>query len=500
MLPCQEICFPWFAALPTEALLRRLQWSVSPDGGVLRRCCWHDVAGHVISFRIGFDGTGLLREWFLLFHRRMALSKCRHVTRNLHRQEPGLAQGAECHLLHTSHLFMLRFTVRRGAALLHGCCHLLLWPLAVRGGIGVYASTCLCGLRMPSRVHLTFHCHATNDLRVGLKPPSSRVEERLLAVEAEEEPPPLLLLAPLELFEERASSLPPLPSSLAVATGGSSESTVVIPALSFAVSTGLGDEDQGPFKAELEALRLLTVDACDCSSLRELHVLVDCQLALDAVRQGGHEYPLLVGAIRSLHASLEHRGIIKVCLHWVPSHGSVSVLSHGSVSARWVHGQAPGLKHNACGMTGWTERSVQLASVDCRAHLEPLSQPQHSVPAFGNSRPCAPALLRGCVWPMLCSSHRSLAARNLHPGVGHPEYPDMNIFRCSASTPPPTCTNLARHCSPVTAEPCTFQQVLSFRNLLVPSSAVLKLSHVLAKELGPLNFSTCQVCVATNVE
>ena len=365
MLPLQEICFPWFAALPSEALLRRLQWSVSPDGGVLRRPCWHDIAGNVRSFRIGFDGTGLLREWLLLLHRRMALSKCGHVTRNLHRQEPGLAQGAECHLLHTSHLFMLRFTVRRGAALLHGRCHLLLWPLAVGGGIGVYASACLCGLRMPSMVHLTFHCHATNDLRVGLKPPNSRVEERLLAVEAEEEPPPLLLLAPLELVEERASSLPPLPSSLAVATDGSSESTVVIPALSFAVSTGLSDEDQGPFKAELEALRLLTVDACDCSSLRELHVLVDCQLTLDAVQQGGHEYPLLVGAIRSLRASLEHRGI-RVCLHWVPSHGSVSVLSHGSVSARWVpwSGARPETQRMR---NDWVDREVRAT---CKRRLQ----------------------------------------------------------------------------------------------------------------------------------
>ena len=74
---------------------------------------------------------------------------------------------------------------------------------------------------------------------------------------------------------------------LFAATDGSSEknvgaAAVLLPQLGFSAVCGLQGEDQGPYKAELWALRLLlqVILKCDLTGLREIHIFCDCEAAI----------------------------------------------------------------------------------------------------------------------------------------------------------------------------------------------------------------------------
>ena len=90
-LPLPEVSEPWHRAMPVAgSLLAKLGWGVSQDGGTITR---RDPQGIVRSFRLGFDGLQVLRDWLLLHHRRSALARAGRITRSLHRPEPEFARG-----------------------------------------------------------------------------------------------------------------------------------------------------------------------------------------------------------------------------------------------------------------------------------------------------------------------------------------------------------------------------------------------------------------------
>ena len=68
----------------------KLQWVVSGDGSCIWR--WDDHQRRR-CFRIGFDGSLVLKEWLMLYHRRQNLARCGRVVKSLHRAGEGLAQG-----------------------------------------------------------------------------------------------------------------------------------------------------------------------------------------------------------------------------------------------------------------------------------------------------------------------------------------------------------------------------------------------------------------------
>ena len=152
-----------------------------------------------------------------------------------------------------------------------------------------------------------------------------------LASEAEEEPSPPIVLALVEILRSSLRGWGPLQDRLVAATEGSSECNVgasgfFLPELSFQAVMGVPGEDQGPYKAELCALRVpfATTLACDVSQLWELHVLVDRESPISAVLYGDAQYPLLVGEIQAWRQRLMRAGV-SLCLGWVPSHKKASV-------------------------------------------------------------------------------------------------------------------------------------------------------------------------------
>ena len=147
----------------------------------------------------------------------------------------------------------------------------------------------------------------------------------------------------------------------------------------FSASTGLGDEDQGPFKA--------------CSSL---FVPVIAALSVSSMFLLTTKRPLMpsckeVVSILCLWVRYALCVARTVCLHWV--------LSHGRVSGRWVpYGQVPRLRHSARGMSGWAARSEQLASDSCVAlsgHLCSCSAPCYALGAPSHPHLCSRGVAKG---------------------------------------------------------------------------------------------------------
>ena len=92
-VPLEDSLRPWHLALPVIApLLRRLGWTATASGDALTRL---DSEGRLRSFRLGHDSLSVLREWFLLVHRRAALATCGRINRSLHRDDASSARGLD---------------------------------------------------------------------------------------------------------------------------------------------------------------------------------------------------------------------------------------------------------------------------------------------------------------------------------------------------------------------------------------------------------------------
>eukprot|EP00439_Symbiodinium_sp_Y106_P017651 s5566_g2.t1 len=370
-LPLSEVMVPWHLALPSvSALMDKLQWVVSGDGSCIWR--WDDHQRRR-CFRIGFDGSLVLKEWLMLYHRRQNLARCGRVVKSLHRAGEGLAQGlvlpgsqSGSFIRALGHREIWKqaesIDLKRAAMATGGS----VWHLGARKSIpSDRQSRCLCGLLMPSRAHLTFACEATRDLRQALEAPSTRVNDRLMARESVEEPPPPHTVADAELGEELAEDLRLPDAVLFAATDGSSEknvgaAAVLLPQLGFSAVCGLQGEDQGPYKAELWALRLLlqVILKCDLTGLREIHIFCDCEAAILALLQGASSLPLLAQELVSLKSRLTSQGIA-VHPHWVPSHGK-----HSDKWRPW-----PGVPADR--QRAWNHQVDLLAAQECKRRLLP---------------------------------------------------------------------------------------------------------------------------------
>ena len=357
---------PWYQALPeARPLLARLGWSVSLCGSTLT---WRDAANRARSFHFGHDSLSVLREWLLLPHRRAALASCGRVNRSLHRADQSLARGldlpappagsflrAEGHRSlwkDSASSFVRRAAIASGGSFWH------LAPTFFQSG-----SRCACGLREPSRAHLTWCCPRMADLRSEVSMPRDRCAERLFARPAVEVPPPPVFLDAEGFVADFADTLDfGQVATLVAVTDGSSRGgvhgvaagSVVFPTVDKSLAFGVPGEDQSSFKAELFALKvllqILLLARGPC--LRSVHVLVDCESAMTSVTSYGCALPGLAEDVRSLREQLLVCGVAFV-MHWVPS--------HRKRPARWQPWTciAPEVQQD------WNERADACASGKC---------------------------------------------------------------------------------------------------------------------------------------
>ncbi|CAE7203874.1 PDE9A [Symbiodinium sp. CCMP2592] len=367
LLPLPEALTPWYRVLPTVLpLLRRLQWSVSARGNALS---WTDNCGKLRTFRLGFDGPEILKEWLLLPLRRASLARCGRTSRSLHRSAPGLATGlalpgpppgsflrAEGHC---SVRASAETPALRRACLASGGSFWHLEPRYPRP-----QQLCLCGLRTPSRAHLTWCCPQTSDLRREIVAPQHRAAERLFAFPGEEVPPPPPCFDSLEHVQELAEKLSFEDETLVIATDGSNHGgthglgacSVVFPLLQKRFALSLPGEDQCSYKAELHALwaALSLALSARRPALRHIHLVCDCESAINAVLSDGFDLALqgLVCSIRALRAQLLNHGVA-TSLHWVSSHRKRPV--------RWIRwtGEDPTVQQT------WNEMADDCAANAC---------------------------------------------------------------------------------------------------------------------------------------
>ncbi|CAE7190112.1 Prkg1 [Symbiodinium necroappetens] len=170
-------------------------------------------------------------------------------------------------------------------------------------------------------------CESTRDLRRGLRVPDDRLEERLLAMAVPEIPPAPEVIDPHGLYEDMAEVLQKKLSEGApvlVATDGSVVATVAAWAVVAGLdgdgdfSLGLDGEDQTSHRAEVEGILALLHGLSLTTAKGIVHVMVDCQSALEVIAGGG-EAKLLCKRARDLLDGLARR--IEVLFWWVPSHG-----------------------------------------------------------------------------------------------------------------------------------------------------------------------------------
>ncbi|CAE7875021.1 PKAR, partial [Symbiodinium sp. KB8] len=171
-------------------------------------------------------------------------------------------------------------------------------------------------------------CAANRD---HLGAPGNRLEERMLGKLRIEKPPPPPVVdfagAIDEMAELTVKSMHQQ-HHVFVATDGSADKdvsalAVVFPACDGEVATGVPSEDQGAFRAEVEAIHaavLSAVLACQRSARAEcLTVVSDCGAALAIAAGSLGEVPVLA---RRVHAAIRRlRVFMRVDFHWVPSHG-----------------------------------------------------------------------------------------------------------------------------------------------------------------------------------
>ena len=327
----ERLCrLTWLACLGRRNFLklalcsRDWGWSVGPRGDTITR---FDSCGRLRTFRLGHDCLDILREWLLLFHRRRAVAACGRTRKSLHRMGVGLAQGMD--LPGPDPGTFIRAAGHRAVWRKHSDRMHQRAALASAGSYWHYRKmsqadfTCLCGLRALSRAHLSFCCSRL---------PTTRVQERLMAVEAEEVPPPPPVLDLEGLVDECCESLPPLQGCVIAATDGSSKDLIAaaaihLPQHGFLKACGLPGEDQCSYRAELFALWLLfqVISGVVLSDVSEIHVFNDSESAVTAIQATPDCQQRLAfsGLLYEICASIvviRRAGVI-VQLHWLPSHG-----------------------------------------------------------------------------------------------------------------------------------------------------------------------------------
>ena len=339
----------WFVVLGgARELLARLGWQAAEGGSCIQR---FDDEGRSRVFRFGWDNFKIVEAWLTEHHRAIAVHQCGRVRMSLHRPDPGLARGLELpppprrsHFDFSAHRIIhmsdTSLALHRAAAVSGGS----FWyhkPAQSRQLPDHHpGELCMCGLKRPSRAHLTWSCEATQHLRHGVRAPTNRAEERLFTTHIKEFPP-----APqasgVASFQQSVSQA--LDNALSdadgnpviLATDGSSKHSVsafacVIQAYPAParIAAAHGAEDQTSFQAECFALHAVaTAVSCVASRGRrgQIMILCDCRAAIQhavAVPES-LALPLLAASLQSSLSHASQQGLY--CeLHWVPSHGKMS--------------------------------------------------------------------------------------------------------------------------------------------------------------------------------
>ena len=331
--------FPqWHEVFPrAQAVLDKLKWRLIEGGRSLQRL---DTNGASRTLEVGVDSFKCVHQWLTDHFRGEYMKKTGRVVQSFHRQDPSLARGFDLPPPPPNHAYTFRG---------HRICHdeardsYLHHASSVTGGSAwflnagqrffnsVVQSTCLCGAAQPSRVHITWCCPCTQDLREGLSLPTDRAQERLFC-----QPIPIMPPAPhgvdLEDFTEtltlQLSQALDENRSLYVSTDGGSKDDVGSFAIHFeerSFGAGTGHEDQSAFRQELNALLFLSrglKGAARSGARRQVFVICDCQAAISAIQ--AHEVsatcPRLIQEIKLNIGHAQIAGITTTFI-WVPSHG-----------------------------------------------------------------------------------------------------------------------------------------------------------------------------------
>ena len=322
---------PWQQLVPVAAdVCRHLGWTLSQAGSAITRV---DDYGVSRVFLPGVDHFRILRDWVIDAFKQKAILDTARVRQNYHRADPSRACGlalprpapnARYALLgHASLATDDNLAVRRAALASGGSG----WYAAARKQVPrQFEVICCCGLKWPSRPHVTWNCACTSQFRSRLELPTDRAQERLFAA-------PLLELPAAPAAEPLGDLVPKLVQHLeallrqdaevVVATDGSSDEDVGAMAIvtTYAdFACGDSAEDQSPFKFELLALLTLFRALVRVQASGRVRVLTDCQAAQQAVANPeacclGVSAREAADLFRLLQSSR-----LSVSLHWVPSH------------------------------------------------------------------------------------------------------------------------------------------------------------------------------------
>ncbi|CAE7531982.1 unnamed protein product, partial [Symbiodinium microadriaticum] len=331
----------WLQVLPrlSEVLLR-YHWWIGADGRSLLR---HDDTGQVRQVRCGYDSFDVVLAWMVQVFRDRYVLKAPRVKRRLHRDDVTRATGLDLPPPSPGSHFYLNGRL----SLLDSGGSVLNYATWTSGGTAWHytagrkvddndaQSTCLCGLKWPSRPHLLWKCPSTADLRVGLTPPSHRAAERMLLLDLPEWPAAPRSIDPGGLLEELCDELcrrhrEPV---IYLAVDGSEKDhvgafAVTVEPQRVTVKGSRDDEDQTPFKQEILSLRL-AVQAVSSMTARVdfagVFVFIgDCKAALRAAEPAcvadKLALPSLVRETQQAFRELDRTGV-RYWVIWVPSHG-----------------------------------------------------------------------------------------------------------------------------------------------------------------------------------
>ncbi|CAE6949991.1 unnamed protein product [Symbiodinium sp. CCMP2592] len=321
----------------TRDVLQRCGWRVAEDGGAIQRS---DDDQNVRTFRFGYDNLSVLKMWLVEQYKLVGIQRCPRIKTSYHRSDPSFARGLNLPAPPpgTRHALAGHRALGRGgpldvqrAAVASGNST---WHVAKRIQGFTQPQVCPCGLRAPSRAHLTWNCDVLTPVSILGQLPRTRAGERLFAAEVPEFPPAVggdpwsdAAAALARRLDDVTLSAPENGcGDVLLATDGSSKhqvgSAAVVHGDAHFVATD-NNEDQMPFTCELKALRLVSAALLQVTVIagRRFCVLSDCQGALDALEDPLQcALPLLAAEVsRNLQSAraLGHQ----VDLAWIPSHG-----------------------------------------------------------------------------------------------------------------------------------------------------------------------------------
>ena len=339
--PLTEAAVPWTTVLPEAAeALKRQGWRPLPHGEGIFRC---DAQGRPRTFHFGHTSLRTLHQWLVEAFVSQGVHKCRRVCTSHHRSDSECARGLS--LPKPPRHSSFDFTAHRKAFLASSS--LSVHRAAAAAGANFWYhqagdraaarpsdALCMCGLKEPSRAHLTWVCPHTAAYRTAMAVamPEDRASERLFVVPLDCYPPPPDLCHDEgeQLYTALAQAIRAAPlDPLFVATDGSALDDVAGASVAMHSGDQLfgfsdNNEDQTSFRAELLALQAIAQASRKCAQAglqAVIYVLCDCQSAISATLAPAH--CVLPSLAQEIADSIKEAGEcgLRVNIKWCPSHG-----------------------------------------------------------------------------------------------------------------------------------------------------------------------------------